>query len=120
VFAASGNWENWSALDALGTDAVRTRDTQELSAGGEFDGPQVLGNRISLRIGGRWRDLPFAAGDSWVNETAFGFGVGVPLANIGGLPRASFDLATQRASRSGVAGARETAWTLSVGLTVRP
>jgi hypothetical protein len=120
VISASGDWQNWTALDALGSDDVRTRDTQELSVGAEIDGPRVRGNTILLRAGGRWRDLPFAAGGSWVTETAFGAGVGVPLANVAGLPRATFDLATQRASRSGPTGVRETAWTLSIGLTVRP
>ena len=120
AFTASGNWENWTSLDGLGSDAVITRDTYDYSVGAEVDGPRVRANVVSLRVGGRWRELPFAASGSTVRERAIGLGLGVPMANIGGFPRATLDLATQRAARSGPPGVRETAWTISVGLTVRP
>ena len=57
-----------------------------------------------------------------MRETAFTGGLGLPFS--GG--RALADLALQRASRTpdggttAVQGARERAWTLSLGFTVRP
>ena len=120
ILSASGDWENWSALDGLGSDAVTSQDTQDFGVGAEVDGPRIRANVMSLRLGGRWRDLPFAAAGSFVRERAIGAGIGVPLANIGGFPRATFDLAVQNARRTGPPDTKETAWTLSIGLTVRP
>lgn len=120
VLSATGDWENWTALDPLGSDEVGTRDTQDYSVGAEVEGPRLGTNPISVRLGGRWRDLPFDAAGSAVTERALGGGLGFPLANIGGFPRALLDVAVQNARRSGPPGARESAWTLSLGLTVRP
>jgi hypothetical protein len=88
---------------------------------------------VVLRGGARFRTLPFGvAGDRfgdgtgdgaetiWAKERAWSLGAGIPLANVGGLSRAALDLAVQNASRSGVPGISERAWTLSVGLAIRP
>jgi hypothetical protein len=120
ILAVTGNWEDWAAVEGLGSEEVVPRSTQEIGLGAEVDGPRFRGSIVTLRGGGRWRDLPFAAAGSPIRERSVAGGVGVPLATIGGSPRAALDLALQRASRSGFPGADESSWTLSVGLTVRP
>jgi hypothetical protein len=120
TLAAGANWEQWSALDPIGSAAVVTNDTREIDVGAEVDGPRFRGSIVSLRAGGRWRTLPFEAAGSAVREQGISGGFGIPLANVGGAPRAVVDLAVQRSARSGPSGIRETAWTMSFGLTIRP
>ena len=133
VFSAGANFEQWSALNGFGSDDVRARDTREFGLGAEVEGPRVRGSIVALRGGLRLRTLPFGAAEArfdpgtstpagtvWAKERAWTLGAGVPLATVGGLSRATLDLALQRASRSGVPDVSERAWTLSVGLAIRP
>lgn len=133
VLSAGANFEQWSALNGFGSEDVRARDTREYGFGAEVEGPRVRGSIVALRGGVRLRTLPFgvAAGrfgdvpgtgsqTLWAKERAWALGAGVPLANTGGLSRATLDLALQRASRSGPPEVTERAWTLSVGLAIRP
>ena len=128
TFAAGANWERWSAID-LGSENVRSQDTREIGVGVEIEGPRVRSAIVALRAGFRTRDLPFgmitpgpadAPQTRFANENAFSVGAGVPLATFAGVSRAMLDLGLQRASRSGAAGIEERAWTLSLGLAVRP
>ena len=131
----------WSEMEALrdpesasrtpenGLPPLRAIDTQELAVGADFGGPRAFGRIIPLRIGVRRRELPFVLG-RWqddpgggaavarydtVEETAVAGGFGVPLAR----ERALFDVAVQRAMRS-AAEVDESAWTISISLTIRP
>ena len=128
VFAAGANWEQWSRMD-LGSEAVSAQDTREIGLGVEVEGPRVRSAIVALRGGYRTRDLPFGVtytgGDEgssarYLTEQGFSLGAGIPLANVAGASRAMLDIGVQRASRSGVPGVTERAWTLSVGLAVRP
>jgi hypothetical protein len=127
------NWEGWSNLEGLGRERgpdeppLPIDDVMEISVGADVAGPRVGGVPLQLRLGGRWRDLPFGVPADEVRdlpeardvrETAITGGLGLPLA--GG--RALIDVGVQRASRSSDvrSDARERAWTLSVGLRVRP
>jgi hypothetical protein len=112
-------------MAALGGTTLRATDGDELRAGVEALGPKLGDYAVLLRLGAARRDLPFGLGARDVRETSYGGGLGVPFS--GG--RAVVDLGLQRASRSlrGPAGdpadaftARERAWQLSVGLTLRP
>ncbi len=125
AIAVAWSRTTWSRMAPLGSAALRVRDTDDLSAGVEAAGPRVGELPVVLRLGARRRGLPFGVGGvsgADVNETAFGGGVGLPL----GGGRALADLGVQRAIRSvdggpaAVRGARERAWLLSVGFTVRP
>ena len=128
VFAAGVNWEQWSRID-MGSTNVRGQDTREIGAGVEVEGPRVRSAIIALRGGFRTRGLPFGVTSvgptdepvtNFPTEEAFSLGVGVPLATYSGVSRAMLDIGVQRASRSGIPGIRERAWTLSLGLAVRP
>ncbi|AHG90634.1 hypothetical protein J421_3097 [Gemmatirosa kalamazoonensis] len=119
-FTASWSQTSWTKMNGLGASALRITDAPEYAAGVEAVGPRLGPSALLFRLGGRRRTLPFGLGDSDVRETAFSGGLGAPF--TGG--RAILDLGLQHASRSLVGGtassATERAWTLSVGLTVRP
>ena len=95
--------------------------------GADVLGPRMAGRSLQLRAGARWRTLPFgvrpnlAGGtlgpSSEVTETSYSFGAGTLLAR----GRAALDVAGIRASRrASTTAIEENAWTLSVGVTVRP
>jgi hypothetical protein len=90
-------------------------------------GPRFLGSNLQVRAGGRWRTLPFGVPDRFVgttlvpgadvSEKSYSLGVGSLLAR----GRAAVDVTGIHASRTSTAtSATETAWTLSIGITVRP
>ncbi|HYD53361.1 MAG TPA: hypothetical protein VEA99_12060 [Gemmatimonadaceae bacterium] len=122
TIAVRASQEKWSQLRGLGSSAFQARDTWDYSAGGDIAGPRFGPRVIMLRVGGRWRELPFSvvgadgvAGPT-VEERSISGGLGTLLA--GG--RASFDLGVIRASRTADIAVSERSWILSVGLTVRP
>lgn len=119
--AARAGRELWSSLDGLGTARVSTHDAWDFSGGAEGAGPRIGSRVISLRLGARYRGLPFGVAGDPVNEFSFGGGFGVAFAR----DRAALDFAALRSSRStasmaGRGGVDEKAFTISVGLRVRP
>ena len=118
--AINADWQGWSSLESLRDpriSSLRAFDAWGVGLGAELEGPSWFQQAVPVRAGLRYRMLPFGAGDEQVREVAIGSGLGIPVAR----GRGTLDLGIQRASRSanGVE-AKETAWTLSVGLTVRP
>jgi len=101
--AGSVTWRSWSRT---GPNAF---DTVNWSAGLE------LGETRPLRLGVRGGQLPFGAGPSAPTEWGAVLGTGRVVAGGRGL----VDLGLERLSRSSGA-VQEVAWTLIVGLTVRP
>ena len=76
-----------------------------------------LAGMRQLRAGYRWRTLPFGLSTSPVDEKTLSFGAGFIVGRGG---RGAIDIATLRANRTAGSDLSETAWTLSVGITVRP
>jgi hypothetical protein len=113
---------SWTRMRGLGTSALLVSDASDVSAGVEAVGPRLGETPLLLRLGARQRGLPFGVAGARVRETSFGGGAGLPL----GGGRALADVAIQRAVRdpqggaAPVSGARERAWLLSVGFTIRP
>jgi hypothetical protein len=107
----------WSKLNGLGSEAATAVDTWEEGAGIESLGPRILQRQSVLRIGARYRTLPFLASNAEVKELSFAAGIGAQFFRN----RASFDVGLERAQRKadGV-DARERAYILSFGLRVRP
>lgn len=108
--------EEWSRMNGLGTAAATGRDAWEYSGGAEFTGQRTRNSPWTYRVGYRTRDLPFAAAGSTVKEKIISGGAAIPVAG----PRATLDVALQRAARDAAGTVSERAWLLSIGLSVRP
>lgn len=114
-FAARFDRVGWSAMRDLGSAQMRAFDANDLGLGVEVVGPRVAGTPTFARLGLRSRGLPFGANGDQVTEKAISGGVGIPLARGRGI----IDVSLQRASRSAT-GADERAWSLSIGLGIKP
>lgn len=114
--------ESWSALNGLGSAASSNAvDAWEGGVGLEAAGPRIAERLVVLRLGARYRTLPFQAAASDVNELSFSGGVGAQFFRN----RAAFDVTLQHSSRSAsesatVSDVKERAFTVSFGLRVRP
>ena len=117
LVAVRASRQRWSSLNGLTLARTGTVDANDLSAGIESSGPKFGGGfPLLLRIGARRRTLPFEVGNSPVQETSYGGGLGVPIS----LDRVTLDMSLLRSVRTGVAGVSEHAYNLSFGLQVRP
>jgi hypothetical protein len=108
--------DNWSALGSLGSPGLHGVDGWDTSIGADIAGPKLGSRPLFLRGGFRDRTLPFTANAQTVTEKSVNFGLGTLFAN----GRVLSDLAVIHASRSADVNASESAWTISVGLSVRP
>ena len=110
--------DTWSNMQSLGSSSLKISDKWDTSVGADVLGPRLGERLIQLRAGARWRTLPFGLPTSSVDEKSYSFGMGTLLAR----GRAAFDIAGIHATRTAVTTANisESAWTLSVGVTVRP
>jgi hypothetical protein len=108
--------DNWSSLGSLGSAQLKPVDAWDTSIGADMAGPR-LGERILFfRAGYRMRTLPFQAAGQDVSEKSITGGLGTAFANNHVLA----DLALIRASRTANLSASEKAWTISLGIAVRP
>ena len=119
--AVAADHQSWAraAADLAAAGQNGTRSVWNLSVGAEFTSLRWRGETLPLRVGYRWRQLPFgigtAAAAAPLNERAVSAGFGLLLA--GG--RATFDIGGEAGSRS-AGNASERFSTAFVGLTVRP
>ncbi|HEX8725627.1 MAG TPA: hypothetical protein VF737_09580 [Gemmatimonadaceae bacterium] len=109
-------YDRWSALGNMDSASGAAMNSWDTSFGAEFSGPRLGGFPLALRLGTRWRNLPFPADGHQVHEASFTGGLGLTLAR----GHALFDIAGVHAARSAGIGISEQAWTLSMGLTIRP
>ena len=119
TIAARTSKDTWTRMRGLGSAGLPISDAWDTSVGADVLGPRLGTHYIQLRAGGRWRTLPFGLPTSEVKEKSLSFGLGTLLARN----RVGLDLAGIRAMRDPVSSTialRETAWTVSVGVTVRP
>jgi hypothetical protein len=105
----------WSSLQPLSSSGVKAFDGWDTGFGIEATGPRLMQRIIALRLGARFRTLPFAYNDEKVSETSFAVGLGVPLSR----DRAALDFSVQRANRT-AADIKERGFILSFGLRVTP
>jgi hypothetical protein len=119
MIAVRSSRDTWTRMRGLGSSTLPVSDTWDTSVGADVLGPRWGDHSLQIRAGGRWRTLPFGLADSEIRETSASFGLGTLLAR----GRIGLDLAAIRASRSPVSSSvdlHENAWTVSVGVTVRP
>jgi len=108
--------DDWSKLEGM-APTLNIHEGWDVGVGADVSGPRFGSNAIALRLGGRWRTLPFSADATPVKEQTWSGGFAMPL----GLRRAvELNMGILRASRTGSAGLRESSWTLSTGFAVRP
>ena len=111
--------DTWTRMRGLGSATVPISEEWDTSVGADVLGPRWGSRSVQVRAGGRWRTLPFGLATSAVKEKSFSFGLGTTLSR----GRIGLDVSGIRAMRDPVSSAvdlRETAWTVSAGLTVRP
>jgi hypothetical protein len=116
TIAARTALDKWGSLGSFDALSGAAHDSWDSGVGAEVAGPRLGGISSVWRVGGRWRDLPFPADGARVREGSLSAGLGILLAQ----GHAALDLGAIRASRTAGAGISESAWTLSIGLTVRP
>ena len=119
TLAARTSKETWTRMRGLGSANLPISDAWDTSVGADVLGPRLGTHFIQIRAGGRWRTLPFGLATSDVKETSFSGGLGTLFARN----RVGLDLAGIHSARVPVTGnteLRETAWTVSIGVTVRP
>ena len=119
--------EEWSDMRGLGSASLPIADGWDTSVGADVPGPRFAGRSLQFRAGARWRTLPFGVRptlsgggfgpSSSVREKSYSLGAGTLLAR----GRAALDVAAIRATRrASSTSVEENAWTMSVGVTVRP
>ncbi|MDB4907553.1 MAG: hypothetical protein JWO05_2337 [Gemmatimonadetes bacterium] len=108
--------DSWSRMNGLGGVTSNAVDSWDTGAGADVQGPRVGDYVLMLRAGGRWRTLPFQAGGHSVTEQSWSAGLGSSLSQ----GRVHVDLAAVHSTRSAPVGSKESAWTLSAGLMIRP
>ena len=108
--------DNWSSLGPLGGPGFNAVNAWDNSIGADMAGPHFLGRTVFLRGGFRYRTLPFQADSNTVTEKSITGGFGTTFAN----QRALADIALIHAVRTANVPATEKAWTISIGLSVRP
>ena len=108
--------DNWSSLGSLGGTGFSAVDGWDSSVGADLAGPRFLGRTVFLRGGFRYRTLPFQADSNTVTEKSITAGFGTTFAN----QRALADVALIHAVRTAGVPATERAWTISIGLSIRP
>lgn len=116
--AARTEYDKWSALNGLRRGSATAVDSWDTSVGADIAGPRLGSQALMLRVGGRWRTLPFEVGpnDNKVREQSFSGGVGTAF----GGGRVLTDISLVHARRDAGIATSERAWTLSIGLGIRP
>jgi hypothetical protein len=111
--------DTWTRMRGLGSANLPISEAWDTSVGADVLGPRFGERAIQIRAGARWRTLPFGLAATDVKEKSLSFGLGTLLAR----GRVGLDVSGIHASRDPVSSAvdlHETAWTVSVGVTVRP
>jgi len=116
VLAFHTDWDGWSSMNGLGQPGLLVTNTWTYGGGAEVRGPVALGAPIALRVGYQHRGLPFLVNASKIFESSYSGGLGFLLSQ--GRSRVDFTLV--RASRTGLPGVTEHAWTAEFGIMVRP
>lgn len=112
------SYDKWSSLNGLTRSTTQAVDAWDSGVGAEIAGPKLGSQSLMLRAGARWRTLPYGVGptNEKVKEQSLSAGFG---STFGG-GRVITDLTLQHARRDAGIGISERAWTLSIGLGIRP
>jgi hypothetical protein len=116
--AARTSLDKWSSLNGLSRGTSQAVDAWDTSIGADVAGPRLGSQPLMLRVGGRWRTLPYTLGptNDKVKEQSFSAGFGTTF----GGGRVVTDVTVIHARRDAGIEVNERAWTLSIGLGIRP
>lgn len=117
--AVAGSYRTWSGAnsDLLAQGSPGSQNTLELTAGGEFTRNRRRPLNLPLRFGVRYAQLPFPVVEGAdPKEFSVSLGTGTRFAQ----DRAGVDLSLEQAWRSESSQYKERAFTLIVGLSIRP
>jgi hypothetical protein len=116
--AARTSLDKWSSLNGLSRGTSQAVDAWDTSIGADVAGPRLGSQPLMLRVGGRWRTLPYTLGptNDKVKEQSFSAGFGTTF----GGGRVITDVTVIHARRDAGIEVNERAWTLSIGLGIRP
>jgi hypothetical protein len=117
AFAATVGYQTWAraANDLVAAGQERSQNVWNAAVGSEIDGFSFLGQKVPLRVGVHWRQLPFPVAGARLSELGISGGAGLSLA--GG--RATLD-AGMAVGRRTAGGATERFTSGFVGVIVRP
>jgi hypothetical protein len=116
ALAVRTSYDHWSSLGDLGSPGLVGVDSWDTSVGADVAGPKIDNQIVYVRAGFRTRTLPFQAAGHDVKENSVSGGLGTIFAN----GRVTGDVALVHASRTADLAATEKAWTLSIGISLRP
>lgn len=108
--------DKWSRLEGM-APTLNIHEGWDVGVGADVTGPSFGASPISMRLGGRWRTLPFSANTTPVKEQTFSGGLAFAMAREN---RVQLNIGALRSFRKGGVGLSEDAWTLSTGFSVRP
>ncbi len=114
-WSTTASRRSWSRAQPDVAVSTRAFDTWEIASGIELADREARGAGIPLRLGLRYRQLPFSNVATQPTELVLAGGSGLFLAN----GRAAVDFAVEHLRRSG-GGADERGWHFSLGVTVIP
>lgn len=115
----SGTYKTWSGAnsDLLAQGSPGSRNTLELNAGGEFTRNLRRPTNLPIRLGVRYAEIPFPViVGAKPKEWTFSAGTGTRFAQ----ERGGVDLTLEQAFRTENDGYKEKAFTLLLGLSIRP
>jgi hypothetical protein len=117
--AVSGAYRTWSGAnsDLLAQGSVGSRNTFELSAGGEVTRNLRRPTNLPIRLGVRYAQIPFPVA---VGGKPKEFGISVGSGTRFAQERGGVDLSLEQVWRSEGSTYKEHAFTLILGLSIRP
>jgi hypothetical protein len=115
--AGNAVWDGWGRANAVLTagGGEQAQDVWALSVGADVQRVKLIKFSVPVRLGYRWRQLPFTSLGAPISEWAVSGGIGFSLAR----DRTSIDVAVESGSRS-AGPATERFKSLFFALTVRP
>jgi hypothetical protein len=114
-WSSTATWSSWSRAQPDLVAPTGAFDTWDLSSGLEVHDHDAGGRGLPLRVGVRYRQLPFSNVSTQPTELAFAAGSGLVLAH----GRAEIDFSLEHVRRSG-GGADEHGWQIAAGIVVLP
>jgi hypothetical protein len=114
-WSSTATWSSWSRAQADLVGSTQAFDTWDLSSGIELHDRDSGARGLPIRVGVRYRQLPFSNVATQPRELVFAAGTGLVLAH----GRAEIDVAGEHVERTG-GGATERGWQIAVGFLVLP